>query len=181
MEAGHELNGLVAEKIFGWTKQGDGPYYKSPTAGDYLFLSGKYSASFDGMEQVIGRLRDLGFYIEIYTFRNGQSGYGVNVWARYPKPTDENQALAVSESMPLAICVAALRAAERWPNRFGTKTGCSNGHDWFDCQVPAGDSCQPIFHQVCRKCRWDAGTSFFMSGATWSEWAVPQLRKLELA
>lgn len=52
-------------------------------------------------------------------------------------------------------------------------------HEFFKCQVPAGDSCVAIYHQVCRKCRWDKNKGIFMPVDIWRGWAVPQLEKLD--
>lgn len=51
-------------------------------------------------------------------------------------------------------------------------------HTFFDCQVPAGDSCVGIFHQVCSKCRWDTRKGIVMPDAIWIGWAVPQIERL---
>ena len=56
---------------------------------------------------------------------------------------------------------------------------CAGDHEFFKCQVPAGDSCVAIYHQVCRKCRWDENKGIFMPPNIWRGWAVPQLEKLE--
>lgn len=50
-------------------------------------------------------------------------------------------------------------------------------HEFFTCQVPAGDSCQPIYHQVCRKCRWDETKGIVMPMHIWHAYAVPQLEE----
>lgn len=52
-------------------------------------------------------------------------------------------------------------------------------HEFFRCQVPASDSCVAIYHQVCRKCRWDKNKGIFMPLDIWRGWAVPQLEKLD--
>lgn len=52
-------------------------------------------------------------------------------------------------------------------------------HEFFKCQVPAGDSCVAIYHQVCRKCRWDKRKGIFMPPDIWRGWALPQLEKLD--
>jgi hypothetical protein len=52
-------------------------------------------------------------------------------------------------------------------------------HKFFKCQVPASDSCVAIYHQVCRKCRWDENKGIFMPLHIWRGWAVPQLEKLD--
>ena len=52
-------------------------------------------------------------------------------------------------------------------------------HEFFKCQVPAGDSCVAIYHQVCRKCRWDERKGIYMPLDIWQGWAVPQLEKLD--
>jgi len=52
-------------------------------------------------------------------------------------------------------------------------------HEFFKCQVPASDSCVAIYHQVCRKCRWDKRKGIIMPPDIWRDWAVPQLEKLD--
>ena len=52
-------------------------------------------------------------------------------------------------------------------------------HEFFKCQVPGGDSCVAIYHQVCRKCRWDKRKGIFMPPNIWHGWALPQLEKLD--
>ena len=51
-------------------------------------------------------------------------------------------------------------------------------HEFFKCQVPAGDSCVAIYHQVCKKCRWDENKGIFVPPNIWRGWALPQLEKL---
>lgn len=50
-------------------------------------------------------------------------------------------------------------------------------HVFFECQVPAGDSCVAIYHQVCIKCRWDKTKGVIMPDEIWRGWAVPQLER----
>ena len=50
-------------------------------------------------------------------------------------------------------------------------------HDFFKCQVPAGDSCVAIYHQVCAICRWDDTKGIIMPNEIWQGWAVPQIEK----
>ena len=52
-------------------------------------------------------------------------------------------------------------------------------HEFFKCQVPAGDSCVAIYHDVCRKCRWDKRKGIYMPVDIWKGWALPQLEKLD--
>ena len=54
-------------------------------------------------------------------------------------------------------------------------------HEFFKCQVPAGDSCVAIYHDVCRKCRWDENKGIFMPPNIWRGWAASQLEKLDEA
>ena len=51
-------------------------------------------------------------------------------------------------------------------------------HEFFQCQVPASDTCVPIYHWVCKKCRWDETRKMFMPPDIWRDWAVPQLEKM---
>jgi hypothetical protein len=57
--------------------------------------------------------------------------------------------------------------------RVKRKSSCD--HDFFKCQVPSGDSCVPIYHQVCRKCRWDETKGIVMPVWAWDGWARPQM------
>ncbi len=50
-------------------------------------------------------------------------------------------------------------------------------HQFFKCQVPAGDSCVAIYHDVCMECRWDLKKGCTMPDNIWQGWAVPQLLK----
>lgn len=58
-------------------------------------------------------------------------------------------------------------------------------HSFFLCQVPSGDSCQPIYHKVCRKCRYDETESIIENAprsiphTIWIEWAIPQIKLID--
>lgn len=51
-------------------------------------------------------------------------------------------------------------------------------HDFFECQVPAGDSCVAIYHKVCKLCRWDKTKGIFMPDEIWDKFARRQLKEL---
>lgn len=55
---------------------------------------------------------------------------------------------------------------------------CNPGdHEFFKCQVPAGDSCEPIYHEVCRICRFDKNKGMQMPDRIWNGWAIQQLKE----
>ena len=51
-------------------------------------------------------------------------------------------------------------------------------HEFFSCQVPAGDSCVPIYHEVCKKCKWDKTKGQIMPDDIWKNWVEPQLKEV---
>ena len=84
----------------------------------------------------------------------------------------------------LAACVkvawwCGLALAKRLFERTSRKDKPPCDHEFFKCQVPAGDSCVAIYHDVCRKCRWDKRKGIYMPADIWEGWALPQLEKLD--
>ena len=57
----------------------------------------------------------------------------------------------------------------------GIEPNCQ--HEFFKCQVPAGDSCVPIYHQVCKLCHWDNTKKIVMPDEIWSGYAMKQLER----
>ena len=47
-------------------------------------------------------------------------------------------------------------------------------HEFFRCQVPSGDSCQPIYNEVCKLCHWDKTRGCIVPDSVWREWAIHQ-------
>ena len=50
-------------------------------------------------------------------------------------------------------------------------------HEFFLCHVPAGDSCVPIYHKVCKKCRWDESKGQIMPTEIWKTWGRTSIEK----
>jgi len=82
----------------------------------------------------------------------------------------------------LLDCLAAFDKAVNYREKIcnGTVKSITCTHEFFECQVPAGDSCVPIYHQVCKKCHWDNTKKIIMPENIWNGYAVEQLEKLTL-
>jgi hypothetical protein len=208
MEADRGLDALIAQRVMGWKKHAKcekcsvSPrhvYIRGEYAGDdwegkechphlvdpaghrvYTcecrerkrdYFLPRYSVDMADAQDVIKRLNELGFYVEI-SFHANSKYCRVQTWPTPLGETDENPALAMFTSFPVAVCWSALRAIERW------RGDCV--HDFFKFQVPTSDPCRPVFHQVCKKCRWDADKVMFMADRVWDGWAVPQLEKKDV-
>jgi len=107
LEAGRELDALVAEKVMGWKKLNDtGLSWRSPDEGfsNLPYFSTDISAAW----QVVEKMRETR-WIEVHSTIDGE-------WAAFYTPigtTDMNQAIheyAKASTAPLAICRAALKA-----------------------------------------------------------------------
>jgi len=48
-------------------------------------------------------------------------------------------------------------------------------HNFRDFQVPAGDSCMPIYHGICIHCGWDRTKKYYVPNNIWAEWIIPQM------
>ena len=64
------------------------------------------------------------------------------------------------------------RGIKRYKDQILDETEPDCKHEFFKCQVPAGDSCQPIYHQVCRLCHWDETKGCIMPDEVWNGWAI---------
>ena len=82
----------------------------------------------------------------------------------------------------LAVAICGLVGLYREARRHcATENEPACEHEFFRCQVPAGDSCVGIYHQVCKKCHWDQTKGVFMPDEIWRGWAVPQLEEMRRA
>ncbi len=114
MKAGRELDALVAEKVMGIeltiTSQGH-PYFRDGTL--LRVPIAHYSTDIAAAWQVVEKMRDLGYWCQM---RNEFEAHdGPDCWAGFTphsttgwngRPDHWTQA----ETLPLAICLAALKA-----------------------------------------------------------------------
>lgn len=98
MEAGRELDALVAEKVMGWTGCRDSPYSTDIVVAWRI-------------------IEKFGFMI--HPTGHGREGKPAGYWVGYPRDGHsglvgdmDNDTVAFAETAPLAICLAALKAAE---------------------------------------------------------------------
>ena len=112
MKPGNELNAIVAEKIFGWEiyqdqDQRDRSYVKHNAGGGYLLpdFSCDMGAAYQVVQEMIKR-----DYVNRFTMVETQS------WHKCYFGKDNDEFAEKGESVPHAICMAALKA-EGWSEK----------------------------------------------------------------
>lgn len=53
-------------------------------------------------------------------------------------------------------------------------------HNFVKFRVPSGDSCVPIYHNICTKCRWDDTKECYVPDYIWTEWIEPQILDMKV-
>ena len=119
LEAGRELDRLVAEKILGWRYYASGygltaqrAYWVSPQGPFSADNLPRFSADIAAAWQVVQYLRDEGWDWRITTGRDqptGAVGWQVSILRAWPQKREVN---AFGDAVPLAICRAAAALAE---------------------------------------------------------------------
>lgn len=111
MEAGSEMDVLIAKKVMHWYSDPDVPYYDSVEADGVIHISRKWSPSTDiaSAWEVVEKLKSDGHELYIST-TYGQ--FDCTIVDDNGEP-DENHSLTMlgaahEETAPLAICRAAL-------------------------------------------------------------------------
>ena len=128
MEAGRELDALVAEKVMGWSSQADGLYWDAGNHRTRLVLGSIIAKKRDemGLENAHGfvfapstNIADAWEVVEMLVSTPGPNGDHHSVRVDYSGDAvvviDENedwQVSAIASTAPHAICLAALRAKE---------------------------------------------------------------------
>ena len=112
MDAGRELDVLVAEKVMGWIERNDGiGWLKDVGGGEFEIASYYFVPSIDIARafEVVERMRGLGYDMTIETDNRREKQW----WcAFYEVNAEEILWFADAETAPLAICKAALKALE---------------------------------------------------------------------
>lgn len=109
----------------------------------------------------------------IYTFKM------IMEWLRVdPKLAGALIVLALAVVVIICSFVELYRKAKR---HCATENEPACEHEFFQCQVPASDTCVPIYHWVCKKCHWDQAKGMFMPEGIWRGYAVPQLEEMRRA
>lgn len=121
MPAGREMDALIAEKVMGWKKIGkihpdlkcdligENPHYFYPPDGEFdkwMDLVPHYSTDANDMLLVSDNLKSRGFNARIEI----QSGAHVTIWKTDMTEYGPEPINAKADSIPLAICRAALLA-----------------------------------------------------------------------
>jgi uncharacterized protein YerC len=102
MEAGRELDKLIAEKILGWSAEKVGEIYE-----DWYSPSKNIGDAW----QVINKLKEKGFYTDIEM--ESDFSYVVCVKDGYCDETISISVVSDAKTAPHAICLAALKAIEQ--------------------------------------------------------------------
>lgn len=125
LPAGMELDALVAEKVMGDPKptlSGLDVRHKGHTIGSWMLVPASggcmdwlprgYSGSWEVMRLVVERMRELGFdlVIESATWMKGFPKGGYCVWWQ---PNEKEQYRGDSDTLPHAVCLAALSAVAK--------------------------------------------------------------------
>ena len=129
MEAGRELDALVAEKVMGWSSQADGLYWDAGNHRTRLVLGSIIAKKRDemGLENAHGfvfapstNIADAWEVVERLVSTPGPNGDHHSVQVDYSGDAvvviDENedwQVSAIADTAPLAICLAALKAVSQ--------------------------------------------------------------------
>ena len=109
IEAGRELDALVAVEVMGWTRQRLGQWVK-PDGGPTIAEPNRYSTTGDGMLEVLERMRGLG-WIGVCKVSTDTRSY-----ARFSRNARPGETHAVNgkdveaDTLPHAVCLAALEA-----------------------------------------------------------------------
>lgn len=109
-----EIDALVAEKVMGWSRYHDGAWLTAeelPDHGGFRIISGSWSPSTDiaAAWQVVERMRFLGWRMCSYV--NPDETAAIRYCVDYHLPYRPTAGYCHNnESMPAAICLAALRA-----------------------------------------------------------------------
>lgn len=109
MDAGRELDALIAEKVMGWTwKEVEGEQYLyPPRPGDVNIPH--YSTDIAAAWQVVEKLAELGMLTSVCWGRSGNHGIIASVdilEGGFNKPI-------AAHTAPLAICLAALETVKQ--------------------------------------------------------------------
>ena len=118
MDAGRELDALVAEKVLGWTHitkrhRGGGRFtwYGYPPGPRQYSRASAFSTSWAAMREVVEAMRERGYYLSISVWPD-------HVHASFVRRPD-GEAIDVSSyisargaSLPHAVCEAARKAME---------------------------------------------------------------------
>ena len=129
MEAGRELDALIAEKVMGWSSQADGLYWDAGNHRTRLVLGSIIAKKRDemGLENAQGfvfapstNITDAWEVVERLVSTPGPNGDHHSVQVDYSGDAvvviDENedwQVSAIADTAPLAICLAALKAVSQ--------------------------------------------------------------------
>lgn len=107
MDAGRELDALVAEKVMGWVCICERKHQLCPVHDSY------YSTDIAAAWQVVERLKHDGWNVSI----GGDNGWGCTFYKVLVRGNDaftstwtESHGPINAENAPLAICLAALKA-----------------------------------------------------------------------
>lgn len=103
MEAGRELDALIAEKVMGW-RQHEGECWEARPSGPCINKLPKYSSDISAAFGVVEHLRQKGLDLDL-TYRAKKS-YSLFVTAFFTGVTEPTEA----DEPALAICRAALKA-----------------------------------------------------------------------
>ena len=99
IEAGRELDALVAVEVMGWTKLGEW-LWRNSDERDFSDPP-RYSTTGDGMLAVLERMRELGWY--------GRTGFLPDGCAEFQHATGHVVG-GIADTLPHAVCLAALEA-----------------------------------------------------------------------
>lgn len=110
--SGRDLDAAVAERVMGWQRQPDYNYWMSFPAGEgfklhALIATWKPSEDIRAAMQVVVQMRSLGWSFAC-TFYQGKLPY-----ASFCKGTAASSRNAEANSLPEAICLAAIEAKEK--------------------------------------------------------------------
>ena len=113
MEAGRELDALVAEKVMGWTRDDRGawvpPGCRPLRNGYYTERPGCYSTDIAAAWRVVEAMRVAGWYTKVEDGHDGPPSENPRGWhCRVSRAYDWFEGWA--DTAPLAICRAALAA-----------------------------------------------------------------------
>lgn len=109
MPAGREMDALIGEYVFGW-KKGTFPVYEPMKSkhGDYIVRPiAQYSTDIAVAWEVVEWIQKNGYSFELTEHADPQGDYILQVWRR---DMERDDFIARAETVPLAICRAALLA-----------------------------------------------------------------------